>query len=61
MKKTYINPKMVVVKMSTCTQMLAGSFDSNNLDGDQTVQINGGTHNGSFGSRGYDFDDEEDW
>ena len=31
MKKTYINPTMVVIKIETSHQMLAGSMGTNNL------------------------------
>ena len=53
MKKTYINPEMEIVKIAT-QQMLAGS----SFDIDPTVEV---TDEGSLLSRGYDFDDEEEW
>ena len=49
MKKTYINPKMEIVKIASQTQMLAGS------------KVSMGSGNASeWGARENDFDDFDD-
>ena len=52
MKKTYINPTMAVVELKMACQMLAGSL----AKGDDVI-----TNENSVLSRGYDFDEEEEW
>ncbi len=56
MKKTYINPSMEVIKIST-QQMLAGS-PQGTLDSDQTI-----TGSSGFGGRGMgdNWEDNEDF
>ena len=57
MKKTYINPTMVAVELQYNNHLLAGSGGV----------ADGGTPGEAYSSgdvsysRGYDFDDEEDW
>lgn len=49
MKKTYINPAMVIVKLRARQQMLAGS---------QELYLNSGSAS-EWGGREFDFEDEE--
>ena len=57
MKKTYINPTMVAVELQSNNNLLAGSGGV----------ADGGTPGEAYSngdvsySRGFDFDDEEDW
>ena len=54
MKKTYIAPGMVIVKVKTAAGMLAGSFDLNSEE-----RVNGNKAL-SRGNRGSSWDDDEE-
>ncbi len=54
MKKNYLTPTTRVHQMKSRTRLMAGSVT-------ETPGSAEGMSSGSFGSRGYDFDDEEDY
>ena len=56
MKKTYINPSMEIVKINATSQLLSGSgIETGGTPGEEYTSTDV-----SY-SRGFDFDDEEDW
>lgn len=56
MKKTYIAPTTICVKMKT-SKILMGSLNGDGLN----MRINGGTISGDADARSFDFEDEEDY
>ena len=60
MKKTYINPEINIVRIHS-SYILSGSPVSFNGGGEGSIELQSGNATGASLSRGYDFDDDEDW
>ena len=59
MKKTYLTPTTVVVKLQTVSSILQMSAT---VDGNSGLSDNGNSGNANVGlSRSFDFDDEDDF
>ena len=56
MKKQYISPELKQVALNFKPALMAGSFNANELNSDQNVQLDNEVYNEGFGGRGTDYD-----
>ena len=56
MKKQYISPELKQVALNFKPALMAGSFNANELNGDQNIQLDNNVYDEGFGSLGTSYD-----